>query len=109
LSFAQAWASAWSSGDAQRYLTFYSEQFVPESQSSFQAWADQRKQRVTPEQNIQVRIEEAKVLVRTAEDVDIQFRQLYQSKTLKARSNKSLTLSKQTGQWKIVREQIVSQ
>jgi tetratricopeptide (TPR) repeat protein len=108
LSFAQNWAQAWSSGDAQRYLSFYSEGFIPESKISFAVWADQRRQRITPDQGIQVQIEEAQVLSRTRESAEIRFRQWYQSKTLKARSNKSLTLTWQDGQWKIVRERVVT-
>ncbi len=108
LAFAQNWAQAWSSGDAERYLSYYSEAFIPESKSSFTAWADQRRQRITPDQGIQVQIEEAQVITRTPESAEIRFRQWYQSKTLKARSNKSLTLTWQDGQWKIVRERVVT-
>lgn len=108
LAFAQDWAQAWSSGDAERYLSYYSERFVPESKSSFTTWAAQRRQRITPDQGIQVQIEEAQVVARTHESAEIRFRQWYQSKTLKARSNKSLTLSWQDSQWKIVRERVVT-
>lgn len=108
LAFAQGWAMAWSSGDAERYLSYYSEQFLPESKTSFTTWAAQRRQRITPDQGIQVEIEETQVVLRTDESAEIRFRQLYQSKTLKARSNKLLTLSWQNGQWKIVRERVVT-
>jgi tetratricopeptide (TPR) repeat protein len=108
LAFAQNWAQAWSSGDAERYLSYYSEAFIPESKSSFTVWANQRRQRITPNQGIQVQIEEVQVLTRTHENAEIRFRQWYQSKTLKARSNKSLTLTWQNDQWKIVRERIVT-
>lgn len=107
MAFAQDWAQAWSSGDAERYLSYYSEGFIPESPSSFNVWAAQRRQRITPDQGIQVQIEETQVVARTHESAEIRFRQWYQSKTLKARSNKALTLSWQEGQWKIVRERVV--
>lgn len=108
LAFTQNWAQAWSSGDAERYLSYYSEGFIPESKISFNAWATQRRQRITPDQAIQVEIEEPQVLSRTQENAEIRFRQWYQSKTLKARSNKLLNLAWQDGQWKIVRERVVT-
>lgn len=107
MAFAQDWAQAWSSGDAERYLSYYSEGFIPESKSSFNVWAAQRRQRITPDQGIQVQIEDTQVVARTHESAEIRFRQWYQSKKLKARSNKALTLSWQDGQWRIVRERVV--
>jgi murein L,D-transpeptidase YafK len=106
--FAQDWAAAWSSGDASQYLSFYSERFVPESKTSFTNWASQRQQRITPDQGIQVQIEDAKVLKQTAQQAEIGFRQFYESKSLKARSNKLLTVELHNDQWKIVRERVVT-
>lgn len=106
--FAQDWAAAWSSGDASQYLSFYSERFVPESKTSFTEWASQRRQRITPDQGIQVQIEDARVLKQSAQQAEIGFRQFYESKSLKARSNKLLTVELHNDQWKIVRERVVT-
>jgi tetratricopeptide (TPR) repeat protein len=107
LSFAQDWTAAWSSGDAERYLSFYSKEFVPETNASFNAWAVQRRQRISPEQGIQVRIEEVQVVSLTNQSAEVKFRQFYQSKTLQARSGKVLTLSRPNGEWKIIRERVL--
>ncbi len=107
VAFVKDWAVGWSSGNAERYLSFYSERFVPESKTDFTTWADQRRQRITPDQGIQVQIEDAQVISSTPQLAELTFRQFYVSKSLKARSTKQLSLEQQNGQWAIVRERVI--
>ena len=103
----QEWAEGWSSGEADRYLSFYSEAFVPESRISLERWTAQRRQRVTPNQAIQITIENPAVISYNDQQAVITFRQFYQSRSLRARSNKQLVLALENGQWKIVSEKII--
>lgn len=103
----QEWAEGWSSGEAERYLSFYSEAFVPEPTISRERWTEQRRQRVTPNQAIQVTIENPAVVSFNEQQAVITFRQFYQSRSLRARSNKQLVLALENGQWKIVSEKII--
>jgi hypothetical protein len=107
VAFVKDWAAGWSSGNAERYLSLYSERFVPESKTNFTTWADQRRQRITPDQGIQVQIEDTQVISITPQTAEVTFRQFYVSKSLKARSTKQLSLEQQNGQWAIVRERVI--
>jgi adhesin transport system outer membrane protein len=106
-AFVKDWAAGWSSGNAERYLSFYSERFVPETKINFSTWAEQRRQRITPEQGIQVQIEDTQVLSSSPQLAELSFKQFYVSKSLKARSTKQLTLEQHNGQWAIVRERVI--
>jgi adhesin transport system outer membrane protein len=106
-AFVKDWAAGWSTGNAERYLSFYSERFVPETKTNFTTWADQRRQRITPEQGIQVQIEDTQVISSSPQLAELSFKQFYVSKSLKARSTKQLTLEQHNGQWAIVRERVI--
>jgi tetratricopeptide (TPR) repeat protein len=106
-AFVKDWAAGWSSGNAERYLSFYSERFIPETKISFTAWTDQRRQRITPAQGIQVQIEDTQVISSSPQLAELTFKQFYVSKSFKARSTKQLTLEQHNGQWAIVRERVI--
>lgn len=106
-AFVKNWAAGWSSGNAEHYLSFYSERFVPETKIAFTTWAEQRRQRITPEQGIQVQIEDTQILSSSPQLAELTFRQFYVSNTLKARSTKQLSLEQTNGQWAVVRERVI--
>jgi len=103
----KAWAQAWSTGSAEGYLAFYSEKFIPEGQIGLAKWADQRRQRINPKQDINVRLENIEVKVKKSDLIEVVFNQFYTSQTLKARANKKITLEKNKNQWKIIREEVI--
>lgn len=107
MAFVNEWAAGWSSGNADRYLSFYSERFVPESKTNFTKWAEQRRQRITPDQGIQVQVMDVQAVSISPQQAELTFSQFYVSKTLRARSKKQLSLEQQNGQWLIVRERVV--
>lgn len=102
-----AWANEWSKGNSEGYLSFYSAQFTPEGDIGFQKWRAQRQQRITPNQEINVRLENIQIEGKNMNLIEASFKQIYTSRNLKARANKKVTLEKQNNQWKIIREEII--
>ena len=100
-----AWAEAWSRKDAKAYLAFYASDFKTPGGEPRAAWAAERTRRVTKPGKINVAIENARV---TAEgsNVVVRFRQHYKSASLSTSANKTLLMTKQNGQWKILQERI---
>jgi hypothetical protein len=103
----KAWAQAWSTGSAEGYLAFYSEKFIPDGQIGLAKWTSQRRQRINPKQDINVRLENIEIKVKKSDLIEVVFNQFYTSQTLKARANKKITLEKNKNQWKIIREEVV--
>lgn len=101
-----AWAEAWSRKDAKAYLGFYASDFKTPGGESRTAWAAERTRRVTKPGKISVAIEGARVTPEGADHVVVKFRQHYKSATLSSSSNKTLLMSRQNGQWKILQERI---
>lgn len=102
-----AWANAWSMGNAEGYLSYYSPKFVPEGQISAEKWSAQRRQRIKPDQGIHVRLENIEIEIKGGNLIEASFKQFYTSRTLKAQANKKITLELQNNQWKIIREEVV--
>lgn len=102
-----AWAQAWSKGNAEGYLSFYSDTFIPDGQIGLEKWTSQRRQRINPKQDINVRLENIEVKVNRSDLIEVVFNQFYTSQTLKARANKKITFEKNKNQWKIIREEVI--
>ena len=103
-----AWAEAWSRKDAKAYLAHYASDFKTPGGESRTAWAAERTKRVTKPGKINVAIEGARVVSEGADRVVVKFRQHYKSASLSSSSNKTLLMTKQNGQWKILQERIGS-
>ena len=105
-----AWAEAWSSKNAKAYLAFYASDFRAPRGESRAAWEAERTKRVTKPGKINVAIEGARVTHEVtpegADQVVVKFRQHYKSATLSSSSNKTLLMTRQNGQWKILQERI---
>ncbi|CAG4885367.1 conserved exported protein of unknown function [Georgfuchsia toluolica] len=105
-----AWAEAWSSKNAKAYLAFYASDFRAPRGESRAAWEAERTKRVTKPGKINVTIESARVTHEVtpegADQVVVKFRQHYKSATLSSSSNKTLLMTRQNGQWKILQERI---
>lgn len=105
-----AWAEAWSNKNAKAYLAFYASDFRAPRGESRAAWEAERTKRVTKPGKINVTIEGARVTHEVtpegADQVVVKFRQHYKSATLSSSSNKTLLMTRQNGQWKILQERI---
>ena len=100
-----SWAEAWSRKDAKAYLGFYASDFKTPGGESRAAWAAERTRRVTKPGKISVAIEGARVTPE-GNNVVVKFRQHYKSASLSSSANKTLLMTRQNGQWKILQERI---
>jgi outer membrane protein len=103
-----AWLQSWCMQDIEKYLDSYTSDFLPQDSLSHQAWAARRRNRIQDNSAIQIKIEAPQLTV-NGNSATVMFRQIYQSKRFTDKSNKTLVLIKQNGQWKIKEEHSNSQ
>lgn len=107
LNTLNAWAKAWSTGDAAQYLGFYSPKFDPPGSQSRAAWEQSRRERVVKGKKISVQIQAPHVTFARPEEAVVTFRQVYRSDSLKATGKKRITLVRSNGRWMILQEEVV--
>jgi ketosteroid isomerase-like protein len=98
------WASAWSRRDSEAYLTFYSVSFVPPQERPLEEWKEERRQRLSAEEDISVDVSDLQVSERTDGDLEARFQQRYESKSFSDVVLKTLLLRKEGETWRIVAE-----
>ena len=120
------WASAWRQKDADRYMRFYADKFSPEPPLDKSAWEQQRRQRLSSNGKIGLKIEDLQVSCEG--DVGkATFKQVYTLTTFKIKkvgntscevcnmqrtptiayqdnTNKELQFQHESSDWKITRE-----
>jgi len=102
------WSDAWSRQDIDAYLSFYSQDFVPENREKRYAWELERRRRLKKNYLFNVSTEVVSV-VSDGNNVFIEFEQTYKSPRLNTVSKKSITLVQAIGGWKIIRERVISE
>jgi len=99
------WRQAWSKGETERYLSFYSESFTPEENLARDTWEAQRRQRVYLGRRVD--IETRNFDIEFGEELGeatVAFDQEYQSGSYRDEVRKQLVLKKEDDVWKILRE-----
>ncbi|MEO5348460.1 MAG: nuclear transport factor 2 family protein [Magnetococcus sp. YQC-3] len=103
----RAWATAWSSKNTDRYIEFYSEKsFIPEKFPNRDAWKAQRYRAIKSAGSIRVTLSDLQVIVSDAGHAQATFTQDYRSDSHQDTGRKTLSLQKEGGAWKIVREEM---
>lgn len=102
----EGWAHAWSSKDFNSYLAAYAPQFDPQGGQSRDAWAAERKARVTKPGPISVTVQGVKVSFESGTRAVAQFRQHYRSSNLNSTATKTLVFTQHGGRWLIAEERI---
>ncbi len=105
LAAVSAWAQAWSERDVKAYLGFYSTDFVVPRGMSRDKWTAERTERITSKQRISVKVEAPRIRV-NGDRATVQFRQAFTSDKLNATDQKTLTLVKRDGTWRIREERV---
>lgn len=101
----EQWKMAWELGDSVRYLSFYSQDFVPANGASLDAWKKQRQQRVTPAKKIRLTLQDYDVSFdQNNTHSRVVFTQIYQSNRFTDTTRKQLVLRKESQRWKIIAE-----
>ena len=102
-SAVNAWAAAWQKQDMHRYLDAYSDKFTPADGSSLANWKEARRVRIVGKNSITVSIRNLNVKV-DGDQATAQFRQHYVAGSLNTTTRKTLSLHREKGQWRILRE-----
>jgi tetratricopeptide (TPR) repeat protein len=105
ITLTQDWAKSWADKDFDAYLGFYSENFAPTKHPNRKAWEDNRRPRVTRSGQIVVEVSELRLKELSDGQIEVRFRQRYDSPTLKVNSMRFLVWANEAGAWKIVREE----
>jgi tetratricopeptide (TPR) repeat protein len=98
------WAQDWSSRNFEAYLSHYSQNFKPDRFPTRQAWVENRRPRVARPDAILVEVTELQAKALDDTRAEVQFRQRYDSRTLKVNSVKRLVWAKEADGWKIISE-----
>ena len=80
--------------------------FEPPKGLSRKAWEEERNQRLTKPGDIEVNLENLKVVSVSGDRATVKLRQHYRSANLSTSSNKTLNLMLQDGKWVIVQERV---
>ena len=102
----QSWAGAWSKKDVKSYLGHYAKDFEPPKGLNRKAWEEERSARLTKPGNIEVDLENVKVVSVSGDRATVKLRQHYRSANLSTSSNKTLGLVMQDGKWVIQQERV---
>ncbi len=100
----EEWAKVWSAQDVEGYFAFYSDQFVPTRGHTMETWRQDRRSKLTTPASVEVTIQDLKVEREDASYAQVSFVQLYRSGSYQDKVKKRLTLIREQGKWKIVRE-----
>lgn len=99
------WASAWQAQDVPLYLASYANDFTPEQGLARSRWEAQRRVRVAAPSRIRVRVMDPVIERIDNGQVQVEFRQEYESDTFRGVDRKVLKLRPADGgRWLIVRE-----
>ena len=104
LKTVDAWAAAWSSRNADSYLSFYADNFKTPPGESRAAWEAARKERLSAPKSIHVGISNATVTFSDNGHATVKFRQSYRASHLKTSGKKTLLMVKSGGKWLIQEE-----
>jgi len=104
LAMVEAWAKAWSGGDAPAYLSAYAPGFRPQGGETRAAWEATRRARLEQTRNVNVTIASPTVVIDDPSHATVTFRQRYASETFERTTMKTLHLVNEGGSWLIERE-----
>ncbi|WP_079433650.1 tetratricopeptide repeat protein [Zoogloea sp. LCSB751] len=102
----QSWATAWSRKDVKGYLAHYARDFEPPKGQNRKTWEDERSQRLSKPGEIEVGIENLKIVGIDNNRATVKLRQNYRSANLSSSSGKTLVLIWQDGKWLIQQERV---
>lgn len=99
------WADAWARQDAQTFLAFYSEQFLPENSWNRAQWTDAYTTFLNPSTQVRVALSDVAIEVESENQAIAFVRLAFTSASSKWEKRKTLRLLKEQKQWRIVAEQ----
>lgn len=107
-AFVKGWIEAWESRDITRYESFYLTSEFNSQGMKWDAWKEKKVATFRAYRTINVEVESMKIQDVSDAGYEIQFLQHYRSDQKYFENAKQLSLRKQSGMWKIVREITIS-
>ncbi len=98
------WARAWSTHDVEGYLSYYADDFEPAGGLARSEWEAQRRRRLTVPGDIEISLDEVKIIAEDENSLTLEVMQSYRSDRYRDVTRKQFQLSKPLGQAKILRE-----
>jgi tetratricopeptide (TPR) repeat protein len=105
LKTVHSWAQAWSSRNANKYLSMYAKDFSTPHNVARKVWEQERRERIDKPQPIVVSIINPKLKMLDGTHASVSFVQSYHSGKLKSVTRKTLKLTRENDIWKIQSEQ----
>lgn len=103
----EQWAAAWSAENIEAYLATYAPDFVPSQGLSMEAWARQRRERLSRSGDIDITVREPELVKADEQHATVRFVQAYQSPVYRDVTLKQLTWSRHNGRWLIREERVL--
>ncbi len=104
LAALNGWAQAWSTKNADAYVSYYAKDFKTPGGESWADWEQARRTRIAAPKSISVAIGSPKVTMNGPNQAKVTFRQSYRSDVLKSTSTKTVVMVKNDGRWQIQQE-----
>lgn len=98
------WAIAWELQDVSLYLSYYENDFQPESGIASDEWKRQRQERLHKPEWIRIKLEGLQFDNYDGETLKVSFQQSYRTPQYSDITHKQLTLVQHAGDWKIRQE-----
>ena len=99
-----AWAASWSEQQVERYLSFYSRDFRPESGEGRAAWSRERRERILRPSSIQVTLGPLEAAEQASARISVSFNQGYATESYRDEVRKTLDLVWEGDAWRIAAE-----
>ena len=104
----RAWASAWQELRIKDYLAAYAENFNSRSEADMDAWAANKRSRLSRVSNPTVELESLQVVANDGERAVVRFTQRYSDDAYADVTEKELELVSSNGGWKIQAERALN-
>ena len=101
------WKAAWEKADVQAYLSFYSEKFLPQNKMPLESWKKKRAINLTTPKTIEITLSSPVIVLNSDNSISATFNQMYKSDKVQDTVKKTLSLKKESSEWKIVSEDVV--
>lgn len=105
----EKWRKAWETANFEGYLATYSKNFAPPDGGAFSAWREKRRKSLSRPKTIRIRISDTVAETLPDDRLLVSFTQDYQSDEYRDKVQKSLILTEESGDWKIVEESVVKE
>ena len=107
---ASNWVNAWMKGDIKQYISFYSKDFVPADNLTYQEWWQQRRYRLRQSKQVSISFDQLTVFLNAEKNHAItEFVQQYKAGSYQDKVRKQLFWKMENDSWLISREQVVEE